>query len=63
MSFQWKALCLGFLVSVLWPISGLSETITEDPEESGSANTITLEQVVARVLIDNPELKVFSLEN
>ncbi len=62
MIFQWKALCLSFLVSVLWPISGLPETITGNPEKSGSANTITLEQVVARVLIQSPELKVFSLE-
>ena len=62
MSFQWKALWLSILISVLWPISGLAETITGNPEKSGYANTITLEQVIAMVLIQNPELKVFSLE-
>ena len=58
----WKALWLSVLVTVLWPVYGFTETITGVPEKSGYANTITLEQVVARVLLQNPELKVFSLE-
>ena len=62
MKIQWKALWLGFLVAVFWPISGFSETITSIPEKPVSENTITLEQVLSRVLIHNPELKVFSLE-
>jgi cobalt-zinc-cadmium efflux system outer membrane protein len=62
MNAQWKALWLGSLVAVFWPISGFSETISGIPEKPVSENTITLEQVVSRVLIHNPELKVFSLE-
>jgi len=62
MKIQRKALWLGFLVAVFWPISGFSETITSIPEKPVSVNTITLEQVLSKVLIHNPELKVFSLE-
>ena len=62
MNVQWKALWLSFLVAVLWPNIGFSEVITGVPDKSEAANTITLEQVIARVLIHNPQLKVFALE-
>jgi cobalt-zinc-cadmium efflux system outer membrane protein len=62
MNIKCKTLCLGFLASILWPINGFSEGKTDILEKQVSGNTITLEQVVSRVLIHNPELQVFSLE-
>jgi len=60
MTFQSKV--LGLFMAVLWPISGFAGVVEDLPEPPEYSGTITLEQVVAQVLVHNPELKVFSLE-
>jgi cobalt-zinc-cadmium efflux system outer membrane protein len=62
MNFQVKALGLGLMLLVFWPINGFSETKAGVPGNPESSHTITLEQVVAKALVQNPQLKVFSLE-
>ena len=59
MTFQSKV--LGLFMAVLWPISGFAGVVEDLPEPPEYSGTITLEQVVAQVLVHNPELKVFSL--
>jgi len=62
MNSQSKALRLGLMLLVFWPASGFAEMISGASGKPESSQTITLEEVVARVLVQNPQLKVFSME-
>jgi len=60
MTFNSQALV--FLAALLGTIDGFAGTVADLSDPPSYQETITLEEVVARVLLHNPELKVFSLE-
>jgi cobalt-zinc-cadmium efflux system outer membrane protein len=60
MTFKWKA--LGLFIAIVWPGGGFAGAVAELPEGPQLSGAITLQQVVAHVLVSNPELKVYSME-